>query len=86
MLEITQFIPESLFIVCAVLYGLGECIKGLKTIDNKWIPFILMPLGIIFSCLLLGPNILSALQGICCALMSVGINQVFRKGIQLKNK
>ncbi|WP_343090626.1 phage holin family protein, partial [Clostridioides difficile] len=48
-------------------------------LDNKYIPIILLVLGIGFSIWMLGFNPSSILQGILCWGVAIGANQVYKQ-------
>lgn len=81
-MEIVSFIPEQLLILVAALNVLGYGCKNVPGLDNKFIPSILLVLGIIFSIWIQGiaPN--SILQGILCWGVAIGIHQTVK---QFKN-
>ncbi|HEF0317344.1 TPA: holin, partial [Clostridioides difficile] len=47
--NLISFIPEQLLILVAALYVLGVGFKKYKQLDNKYIPVVLLILGIGFS-------------------------------------
>ncbi|HHQ5516503.1 TPA: phage holin family protein, partial [Clostridioides difficile] len=49
-MDIMQFIPENLIMLIGGLYILGTFIKE-SNIKNKYIPFILLVIAMISSCL-----------------------------------
>ncbi|HBF4526052.1 TPA: holin, partial [Clostridioides difficile] len=54
--NLISFIPEQLLILVAALYVLGVGFKKYKQLDNKYIPVVLLILGIGFSIWMLGLN------------------------------
>ncbi|HBG7268873.1 TPA: holin, partial [Clostridioides difficile] len=54
--NLISFIPEQLLILVAALYVLGVGFKKYKQLDNKYIPVLLLILGIGFSIWMLGLN------------------------------
>ncbi|HBG7261515.1 TPA: holin, partial [Clostridioides difficile] len=54
--NLISFIPEQLLILVAALYVLGVGCKKYKQLDNKYIPVVLLILGIGFSIWMLGLN------------------------------
>ncbi|HBH1568655.1 TPA: phage holin family protein, partial [Clostridioides difficile] len=47
--NLISFIPEQLLILVAALYVIGAGCKKYKQLDNKYIPVVLLALGIGFS-------------------------------------
>ncbi|EGT5248189.1 TPA: holin, partial [Clostridioides difficile] len=52
--NLISFIPEQLLILVAALYVIGAGCKKYKQLDNKYIPVVLLILGIGFSVWMLG--------------------------------
>ncbi|MCC0629847.1 phage holin family protein, partial [Clostridioides sp. ES-S-0171-01] len=73
--NLISFIPEQLLILVAALSIIGKGCKKYKQLDNKYIPVVLLALGIGFSVWMLGLNPTSILQGVICWGISIGINQ-----------
>ncbi|WP_079757413.1 phage holin family protein, partial [Clostridioides difficile] len=70
---------EQLLILVAALSIIGKGCKKYKQLDNKYIPIILLVLGIGFSIWMLGFNPSSILQGILCWGVAIGANQVYKQ-------
>lgn len=81
-MEIVSFIPEQLLILVAALNVLGYGCKNVPGLDNKFIPSILLVLGIIFSIWIRGIDPNSILQGILCWGVAIGVHQTVK---QFKN-
>ncbi|MCI9975610.1 phage holin family protein [Clostridioides difficile] len=81
--NLISFIPEQLLILVAALYVIGAGCKKYKQLDNKYIPVVLLALGVGFSVWMLGLNADAVLQGVICWGISIGINQTYK---QLKEK
>ncbi|MCC0677786.1 MULTISPECIES: phage holin family protein [unclassified Clostridioides] len=79
MNNLISFIPEQLLILVAALYVIGAGCKKYKQLDNKYIPVVLLALGIGFSVWMLGLNPTSILQGVICWGISIGINQTYKQ-------
>ena len=77
--NLISFIPEQLLILVAALYVLGLGFKKYKQLDNKYIPVVLLILGIGFSVWMLGLNADAVLQGVICWGISIGINQTYKQ-------
>ncbi|HDN2514126.1 TPA: phage holin family protein [Clostridioides difficile] len=77
--NLISFIPEQLLILAAALSIIGKGCKKYKQLDNKYIPIILLVLGIVFSIWMLGFNPSSILQGILCWGVAIGANQVYKQ-------
>ncbi|MCC0700947.1 phage holin family protein [Clostridioides sp. ZZV15-6383] len=77
--NLISFIPEQLLILVAALSIIGKGCKKYKQLDNKYIPIILLVLGIGFSIWMLGLSPNAILQGVICWGMSIGINQTYKQ-------
>ncbi|HFL2568777.1 TPA: phage holin family protein, partial [Clostridioides difficile] len=77
--NLISFIPEQLLILVAALYVIGAGCKKYKQLDNKYIPVVLLILGIGFSVWMLGFNPSAVLQGVICWGISIGINQTYKQ-------
>lgn len=75
-----NYVIENRLILVPVLYIIGEFIKKTKTIDSKWIPMILLVIGIIFSVFMNGNTIINnTIQGVLVAGVTVLGNQMVKQ-------
>ncbi|EGT5170018.1 TPA: phage holin family protein [Clostridioides difficile] len=77
--NLISFIPEQLLILVAALSIIGKGCKKYKQLDNKYIPIILLVLGIGFSIWMLGFSPNAVLQGVICWGVAIGINQTYKQ-------
>ena len=63
-MEILSYITENALILIPVLLIVGRILKGIEKIPDKWIPLILLPLGVVGAMALGGWTADSAVQGI----------------------
>ncbi|HBG4644457.1 TPA: phage holin family protein [Clostridioides difficile] len=77
--NLISFIPEQLLLLVVALNVLGFGFKKYKQLDNKYIPVVLLILGIGFSIWMLGLNADAVLQGVICWGISIGINQTYKQ-------
>lgn len=77
--NLISFIPEQLLLLVVALNVLGFGFKKYKQLDNKYIPVILLVLGVTFSIWMLGFKPTSILQGILCWGVAIGANQVYKQ-------
>lgn len=76
-MEILDFILEERLILIPCLYIIGSVIKNTQSIKNKYIPIILVIIGIILSIFMGGNTIINNLiQGILVAGATVLTNQL----------
>lgn len=75
-MDLLKYITEKMIILIPVLYIIGMIIKGTEKIKNKYIPVILLPLGIVGAIAIGGLNVDSILQGILITGVTVYGNQL----------
>lgn len=75
-MDFTKYLVENALILIPVLYILGMILKNMQVVTDKYIPIILLVLGIVFACALLGFNINSIIQGILITGVTVYTNQL----------
>lgn len=77
-MDYSTYITAEMLIVIPCLYIIGEILK-LSKIDNRYIPFILLILGITLSVSKNGVNTDAIIQGILIAGTSVFTNEVIHQ-------
>lgn len=78
-MEILNYIMDNALILIPMLIVLGQIVKGIEFIPDKWIPLILLPIGMAGSIALGGGTIDSAIQGVLVTGAAVYGNQVFKQ-------
>lgn len=78
-MEIINYITENALILIPVLYIIGMILKGTERIKDKYIPLILLPVGICLSMALMGIGINAIIQGILVVGVSVYTNQLVKQ-------
>ncbi|MBN1048692.1 phage holin family protein [Clostridium botulinum] len=78
-MEFINYITESALILVPVIFIIGTVFKGTEKIEDKYIPIILLPIGIILSMLLIGFNIEGFIQGILVTGAAVYTNQLIKQ-------
>ena len=63
-MDFLSYITENALILIPVLVVIGQIIKNIQLIDNKWIPLILLPLGVVGAMALGGWTVDAAIQGV----------------------
>ena len=79
MENILSYVVDTSLILVPVIYILGMMLKGTEKISDKYIPVILLPIGIILSILINGINASSVIQGILVVGVSVYTNQLIKQ-------
>ena len=78
-MEILDYIISNALILIPVLMIIGMIIKNIRVIPDKWIPLILLPLGIGGALALGGLSVDSAIQGILITGAAVYGNQIVKQ-------
>ena len=79
-MDILNYILENRLVLVPVLYIIGEFIKRTEYIKDKFIPIIILIIGILFSVLMGGDTIINnVIQGILVAGATVLGNQVIKQ-------
>lgn len=79
MINITNYVLEQGLVLIPVLYIIGMMLKGAERIPNKYIPLILLPMGIAGSLGLLGVSFASVVQGVLITGACVYGNQIVKQ-------
>ena len=74
-----QSINDNLLILIPAMYILGNILKGIKEIKDKYIPLILLPIGVLLALAIDGTNVNSIIQGILITGTTVYTNQVVKQ-------
>ena len=78
-----NYIVDDGLILIPVLYVIGYIIKNTNILSNRWIPLVLLMIGIIFSIFLLNDPIVDrVIQGILIAGVTVFIDQVKKQNFE----
>lgn len=75
-MDFLKYITERMLILIPALYIIGMIIKGTDEIKNKYIPVILLPIGIAGAIAIGGLNVDSIIQGILITGVTVYGNQL----------
>ena len=78
-MEILTYITENALVLIPVLIIIGLILKKLEFIPDKFIPVILLPLGIVGAMALGGWTVQSAIQGILVTGAAVYGNQIVKQ-------
>ena len=78
-MEILSYIMDNALVLIPVLVIIGEIIKNIEKIPDKWIPLILLPIGIAGALALGGLSVDSAIQGILVTGAAVYGNQIVKQ-------
>ena len=78
-MEILTYVTEKAIVLIPVLLILGQILKNLEFIPDKFIPLILVPFGVIGAMALGGWTVESAVQGILVTGTAVYGNQIVKQ-------
>lgn len=84
-MDILTYITENALILIPVLLIIGQIIKNIQKIPDKWIPLILLPIGIVGAMALGSWTVDSAIQGVLVTGCAVYGNQIVKQ-IRKMNK
>lgn len=79
MENIMNYIAENALILIPVLYVLGYILKGTEKVDDKYIPIILLPVGIVLAMLIVGFDVNGFIQGVLITGAAVYVNQLVKQ-------
>lgn len=79
MENITSYILDNALILIPVLYVVGAILKGTEKVEDKYIPVILLPIGVILAMLIVGFNVNGFIQGILVTGATVYANQLVKQ-------
>ena len=78
-MDFLSYITENALILIPVLVVIGQIIINIQLIDNKWIPLILLPLGVVGAMALGGWTVDAAIQGVLVTGAAVYSNQIVKQ-------
>ena len=78
-MDFMNYIIENALILIPVLYILGSFLKNLENIKDKYIPLVLLAIGIGFSVAIIGFSVDAIIQGVLVAGVTVLGNQLIKQ-------
>ncbi len=78
-MDFIKYITENALVLIPVLFIIGQVIKGIEKVADKYIPIILLPCGILGSIALSGISADSVIQGILVVGVTVYSNQLIKQ-------
>lgn len=78
-MQLSDFLLEQGLVLIPVLNIIGRIIKGIKFIDDKYIPLILLVIGVLAAMGLMGFSVSSAVQGVLLTGTAVFGNQLIKQ-------
>ena len=77
-----DYILDNALILIPAIYVIGAILKGTELIKDKYIPVILLPIGIILAMLLVGFNVNGFIQGVLVTGVAVYANQLVKQALK----
>ncbi len=78
-MDLIKYVSENALVLIPVLYIIGSIAKGTEKVNNKWIPVVLLPVGVLGAIALLGLNANAVLQGILVTGVTVYADQLVKQ-------
>lgn len=78
-MDIAQYIAQNALILIPALYIIGMIIKNTEQINDKYIPVILLIIGILGAVGIMGFNSNSVIQGVLVTGATVYANQLIKQ-------
>lgn len=78
-MDFLSCVTDNALEIVPVLYIIGMIIKGTEKISDKYIPVILLVIGLVFSIIILGFSVSSIFQGILVTGAAVYTNQLIKQ-------
>lgn len=79
MENLMSYVVDNALILIPVLYVLGAILKGAEKVEDKYIPVVLLPVGIVLAMLIVGFNVNGFIQGILVTGATVYANQLIKQ-------
>ena len=77
-----DYIMDNALILIPVIYVLGMMLKGTEKVPDKYIPIILLPIGIILAMLIVGFTVNGFIQGVLVTGVAVYANQLVKQTLK----
>lgn len=78
-MNVLTYITENALVLVPVLIIIGQIIKNIQLIPDKYIPVLLLPFGIVGAMALGGWTVASAIQGVLVTGTAVYGNQIYKQ-------
>ena len=77
-----DYILDNALILIPVIYVIGAILKGTELVKDKYIPVILLPIGIVLGMILVGFNVNGFIQGVLVTGVAVYANQLVKQALK----
>ena len=77
-----DYILDNALILIPAIYVIGAILKGTELVKDKYIPVILLPIGIALGMILVGFNVNGFIQGVLVTGVAVYANQLVKQALK----
>ena len=77
-----DYILDNALILIPAIYVIGAILKGTELIKDKYIPVILLPVGIVLGMLIVGFTVNGFIQGVLVTGGAVYANQLVKQALK----
>ena len=77
-----DYILDNALILIPAIYVIGAILKGTELVKDKYIPVILLPVGIALGMILVGFNVNGFIQGVLVTGVAVYANQLVKQTLK----
>ena len=77
-----DYILDNALILIPVIYVLGMMLKGTEKVSDKYIPIILLPIGVILAMFIVGFTVNGFIQGVLVTGVAVYANQLVKQALK----
>ena len=82
MENIINYVMDNALVLIPAIYVLGAILKGTNLLKDKYIPLVLLPVGIVLSMFLVGFDVNGFIQGILVTGVAVYANQLVKQALK----
>lgn len=80
--NLISYITDNALILIPVIYVIGAILKSTELVKDKYIPVILLPIGIALGMILIGFNVNGFIQGVLVTGVAVYANQLVKQALK----
>ena len=77
-----DYILDNALILIPAIYVIGAILKGTELVKDKYIPVILLPIGIVLGMILIGFDVNGFIQGVLVTGVAVYANQLVKQTLK----
>ena len=77
-----DYILDNALILIPAIYVIGAILKGTELVKDKYIPVILLPIGIALGMILIGFDVNGFIQGVLVTGVAVYANQLVKQALK----